>query len=219
MCVGFADSVRDEVDSYDFHALEVVQCMVERRKGGETGVEWVEAFRGEKFWKAYQDGLWSQELVKAALSRSHYLTGGIGTFTNAMPTYEQIRSAVTNPMAYHYQYKDGLKCTIILFDGLLRDFNFAATIEGQAKPFSTQMYLPIPDRKRTTLADFFSPLVHHMEQLFLTGKSQYPVERTLLDNGILIAGVDSLYQNQERIQTPHLAINYQPNPKSTYWRS
>jgi len=219
MCVGFADSIRDEVDSYDFHCLEVVQCMVERRKGSETGVEWVEAYRGDKFWNAYEAGLWSPALVKAALSRSHYLTGGIGTFTNAMPTYEQIRSVVRNPLAYHYQHKDGLKCTIILFDGLLRDFNFAATIEGQDKPFSTQMYLPIPDQKRTTLADFFSPLVHHMEQLFLTGKSQYPVERTLLDTGILIAGVDSLFQNQERIQTPHLAINYQPNPESTYWRS
>ncbi len=219
MCVGFADSVRDEVDSYDFHALEVVQCMVERRKGGETGVEWVQAYRGDNFWKAHQDGLWSRDLVKAALSRSHYLTGGLGTFTNIMPTDEQIRAVVRNPLAYHYQHRDGLKCTMILFDGLLRDFNFAAEIEGQARPFSCQMYLPIPDRKRTTLADFFSPLVHHMEQFFLTRKAQYPVERTLLDNGILIAGVNSLNQSQQRIDTPHLDISYQPNPESTYWRN
>jgi hypothetical protein len=26
------------VDSYDFHGLETLQCMVERRRGGETGV-------------------------------------------------------------------------------------------------------------------------------------------------------------------------------------
>jgi|EP01046_Picozoa_sp_COSAG06_P019336 hypothetical protein len=29
------------VDSYDFHSIETIQCMAERRKGGETGVLWV----------------------------------------------------------------------------------------------------------------------------------------------------------------------------------
>ena len=40
------------VDSYDFHGLETIQCMVERRRGGETGVKWVQAYRGDKFWEA-----------------------------------------------------------------------------------------------------------------------------------------------------------------------
>jgi hypothetical protein len=26
-----------QVDSYDFHALDALQCMLERRNGGETG--------------------------------------------------------------------------------------------------------------------------------------------------------------------------------------
>src|SRR5438552_16464212 len=34
-------------DIYDFHALEMMQCMAERRKGGETGVVSMHALRGD----------------------------------------------------------------------------------------------------------------------------------------------------------------------------
>jgi hypothetical protein len=107
---------------------------------------------------------------------------------------------------------------MILMSGLVRDFNFAATLERANAPFSTQMYLPMPDG-RTTLANFFSPLVNCMEQMFLTGKPPYPIERTLLTTGLTAAGVDSLYEGQKRLETPHLAIRYQSSPNSTFWRS
>src|SRR5262245_15097467 len=35
------------IDSYDFHALETIQCMVERRRGGETGVVSLQGLRGD----------------------------------------------------------------------------------------------------------------------------------------------------------------------------
>ena len=53
MCVGYGG-----VDSYDFHALETLQCMVERREGGEKGVRWLQAYRGDRFWEAHHAGLW-----------------------------------------------------------------------------------------------------------------------------------------------------------------
>jgi hypothetical protein len=193
--------------------------MVERRKGGETGVEWLQTYRDDSFWTAYQQGVWSQALVKAALCRSSTLAPASSSFTDMFTTIEQMRALVPDPVAYHYQHRDGLRCTMLLMNGLVRDFTFAAAIEGQAKPFSTQMYLPMPDG-RTTLASFFSPLVYNAEQMFLTGKAQYPIERTLLTSGLLIAGVDSAHQNMQRLQTPNLAaVNYQPNPESTFWRS
>jgi hypothetical protein len=157
--------------------------------------------------------------VKAALCRSSTLAPASATFTDTFPTLEQMRALVPDPVAYHYQHRDGLRCTMLLMNGLVRDFTFAASIEGQAKPFSTQMYLPMPDG-RTTLASFFSPLVYNAEQMFLTGKEQYPVERSLLTSGLLIAGTDSAFQGMKRLETPNLvAVRYQPNPDSTYWRS
>jgi hypothetical protein len=206
------------VDSYDFHGLETIQCMVERRHGGESGVKWLQAYRGDKFWDAYKEGVWPRKLVDTALCRSHTLTPARPGFNDIFPSFDDMRRLVKNPVAYRYEHNDGLRCTLLLMNGLVRDFNFAAQLEGRSEPFSTQMYLPMPDG-RTSLANFFSPLVNNFEKMFLTGKPTYPIERTLLTTGLTAAGVESLYRNQERYQTPHLAISYQPTKESTFWRS
>jgi hypothetical protein len=206
------------VDSYDFHGLETLQCMLERRKGGETGVTWLQAYRGEKFWDAMRNEIWSKRLFNAALCRSHTLTPARVGFNDIFPTVDDMRRLVKDPVAYQYQHGDGPKATMILMSGLVRDFNFAASLEGRSEPLSTQMYLPMPDG-RTTLANFFSPLVNNAERMFLTGKAPYPIERTLLTTGLTAAGVNSLYAGQERLKTPHLAIQYQPSRESTFWRS
>ncbi len=235
LCVGYGG-----VDSYDFHALETIQCMVERRQGGETGVKWLQAYRGEKFWDAMREGRWSRRLMEAALCRSHTLVPTRQGFNDILPTDDDMRRLVKDPIAYHYEHDDGLICTMILMNGLVKDFNFAtdehhrsssvvyaqlvkdfnfaAEVEGQREPFSTQMYLSMPDG-RTTLADFFSPLVNNMEKMFLTGKPSYPVERTLLTTGLVAAGMESLYRQQARYETPHLAVAYQPTRESTFERA
>ncbi len=213
VCVGYGG-----VDSYDFHALETSQCMVERREGGETGVRWLQAYRGDKFWEAYHTGVWSRDLFEAALCRSHTLAPARQGFNHVFPTFDEMKALVKEPVAYHYEHTDGLKDTMILMNGLVQDFNFAARIAGRGTPLSTQMYLPMPPA-RATLANFFSPQVNHVERMILTGKSQYPVERTLLTTGLVAAGVDSLHQEQVRIDTPHLDIAYPPTADSTFWRT
>ena len=207
------------VDSYDYHGLETVQCMVERRKGGESGIKWLQAYKGEKFWQALNDGVWSRELMDAGLSRSHTLKQARPGFNDAFHTVDEMKQLCKEPIAYVYEHTDGLQSTMLLMSGLVEDFNFAARIKGQADPLSTQMYLPMPPA-RTTLANFFSPLVNNVEQMFLTGKATYPVERTLLTSGLVIAGVDSLHQDQIKIDTPHMStIQYQPTTESTFWRT
>ncbi len=206
------------VDSYDFHGLETLQGMVERRQGGETGVEWLQAYRGETFWKAHQEGVWSKDLVEAALCRSHTLKPARQGFNDVFPSADEMRTLVKDPTAYTYQHKDGLKCTMLLMGGLVEDFNFAARIDGRPGIFSTQMYLPMPPA-RTSLANFFSPLVNNVEQMYLTGKETYPLERTLLTTGLTAAGVESLFRQQAKYETPHLAIAYQAPKVSTFWRT
>jgi len=208
ICVAFGG-----LDSYDIHAVEAVQCMVERRKGGETGVDWLQAYRGDNFWKAHEKGLWSPALFKSALCRSETLRSGRETFTGAYPTLEQMKTFARDPVAYHYRYKDGLRGTIMLLNGLVQDFTFAAAIEGQPKPFSTLMYLS-KQAHAATIESYFNPLVHYIEQMMVTGKEPYPVERVLLATGLVCAGIDSLFQGQQRIETPNLAIHYQPGPST-----
>ncbi|MGI8988364.1 MAG: hypothetical protein ACR2I2_02125 [Bryobacteraceae bacterium] len=206
------------VDSYDFHGLETLQCMVERRKGGETGVKGLQAYRAENFWKAHEQGVWSRKLMEAALCRSHTLKPARAGFNDIFPTLDQMKQLAKDPVAYHYEHADGLKCTMMLLNGMIEDFNFAADIPGRPQPFSTQMYLPMPPA-RASLANFFSPLVNNMERMFLTGKPTYPVERTLLTTGLTAAGVESLYIGQKRYDTPHLSVKYQAPKESTFWRT
>ena len=206
------------IDSYDFHGLETIQCMVERRSGAETGVKWLQAYRGQDFWEALRNGVWPRELMNAALCRSHTLVPARTGFNDVFPSVDEMQRLVKDPVAYRYEHHDGLKCTMLLLGGLLRDFNFAAYLDGHSRPWSTQLYLPMPDG-RTTLANFFSPLVNHMENMFLTGKTQYPLERTLLTTGLTAAGMESLYRKGAKVETPHLAIRYQPTKVSTFWRT
>jgi len=46
------------IDGGDIHVIEALQSIVERRRGGETGVRTVQALHGESFWKALESGSW-----------------------------------------------------------------------------------------------------------------------------------------------------------------
>ena len=50
--------------------------------------------------------------------------------------------------------------------------------------------------------------------MFLTGKPQYPVERTLLISGALEALLESRYRGHVRIETPHLDVRYRSYDKT-----
>jgi hypothetical protein len=204
------------VDSYDFHALEVLQCMAERRRGGETGVAHLQALRGDAVWKAMESGGWPQggwdpRLFEACLSRSQTLAQ-TPTGSHRYPTLAQMKEWVKAPVAYRYEHKDGLKVTMLLMNGLVGDFTFAARLKGQAEPLSTLFYLP-PNPNVV----YSAALMSKAEEMFRTGRPPYPIERTLLTTGLVQAGMESLSLGGKRLETPRLAIRYQAPPESLFW--
>jgi hypothetical protein len=205
------------IDIYDFHALEMIQCMAERRKGGETGVVAIHALRGDAVWDAlaagsWAAGGWSPRLFEACLSRSQTLAQDEFS-SHRYPTREQMRQWVRQPVAYRIEYADGLRATMLQLNGLVRDFTFAAKLKDEEEPLSTLFYLP--DNPNVV---YSAALMSKAEEMFVTGKAPYAVERTLLTSGLVAAALQSLADGR-RLLTPQLAISYQAPRESQFWTS
>lgn len=206
------------IDVYDFHALESLQCIAERRKGGETGVEWVHTRRGDVVWDAmktgrWSDGGWDPKLFESCLSRSHTLHQA-PTNSHRYPTDAQMKEWVKDPIHYRFQYVDGTRATMLMMNGLTEDFLVAVKIKGKTEPFSTLLHLP-PNPN----VYYSAGLMRKADEMFVTGKAPYPVERTLLTSGLVEASLHSLKDGQKQAATPHLAeVKYAAPQESQFLR-
>jgi hypothetical protein len=209
VCAGYGP-----LEVYDFHGFETAQCMSERRRGGETGIRNVRALRGEKMWAHVATMEQTQRLLVAALSRSQTLPTEEGYPTDAI-SFEWARRAFPDALAYFIEHRDGFRTTLFMLK--IRDFNYAGLHRETGAITSCQMFLPMPGSSATT-ADFFNPLVHHIERMVMERRAPYPVERTLLTSGMVIAGVESLYRDGSIIETPEMEVRYSVPDESYFWR-
>jgi hypothetical protein len=181
-----------------FHGLEALQCFVERRKGGETGIRAVQRLEGEAVWKAAADGRWSKALLTAALARSE---------RPALSRPEEVK----HPVLCLLEYNDGFRASLLSLGGFVDDGNVVALrLAGSARIDATLCYTPKENSNN------FSNLAHGIGQMYLTGAPPYPVERTLLTTGALASLMESAYRKGERIATPELAIAYTAPVRSFY---
>lgn len=199
-------------DPMDYHALEAMQCMVERRRGGETGVRAVQMLEGDDVWKAGADGRWSQRLLEAALSRSDSLQGDTDLDSRPQDLVRngKLPGLVKNPAAYLIERNDGLRTTLLMLNGALSDFNFAARMAG-GDLLSTQFFLP-----PTPNVTYSACLVAQIEEMIVTGRAPYPVERTQISSAILDRCLDSKVEAHRRIETPDLRIAYRGPRESRF---
>ncbi len=199
------------IEIYGFHALEMLQVMMERRKGGETGVKAVTCLTGKDVWRAGDAGRWSWDLLEAALSRSETVNpGDIRKNTGSMKV---LGHPVVPPTAFLVEYRDGTRGTVLLLNGHIRDFVFAGRIKGDPRPASCLFVVPPPPGAR-----FFDAQVANLEKFFETGKPPYPAERTLLTTGVLDAAMESHFRRGARIETPELDVRYAAPADSGFLR-
>ena len=211
---------------YDIHTIEAAQCMSERRAGGEPGVQSVQAFKNEAVWKLLGEREPTRRLCFAALNRSQTLAPAPG-FTVAPTTLEHLQRVSPFAVAYVFEHLDGFRTTTFHFNGTgtafsrdtaaLNDFTYAGLLQS-GEVLSTLMFLPMPPTM-STLADFFNPLVNHIETMMLTGRTAWPIERNYLTTGMTLHAVDSLYAGGAKLSTPELQIAYQPTPGPHFWNA
>lgn len=192
---------RSNIEVYLFHVLEVLQCMLERRTGGETGVKSVQCLSGDAVWKSGDESRWSWELLEHALSRCPSRNFG------------RVREQVKNPLCVLIEYTDGTKGAVFNLVEATSDFAFAGRLRGRKEPLSTCFYLPAPPGAR-----FFDPLTFNIEKFFATGRSPYPVERTLLTSTLCDLAMHSYKDNGKVITDPALSIRYQPPEDDGHFR-
>ena len=188
------------LDIYGFHLLEALQCLTERRRGGETGVRSVQCFEGDPCWRYISQNAWVQRLFDQALTKSNTRKRG------------EARALVKNPSVFAIEYSDGLGAAAFLMTGMVEDFTAAIDLEGRTEPFSVLMNL-----QNGRPHHHFGCLVKKIEELFETGRAPYPVERTLLTSGMLDFALESRFQGHKKLATPELErVRYQASSASHF---
>jgi hypothetical protein len=184
-----------DLDAYGFHTLEMLQCMTERRAGGETGVASVRAVSGSAVWEGADAGLWPRDLLEALEPARRTVN----------PKARDVRPTLADTL-YLIRYSDGLDAAVAMLGSTGPCFGFACRRRGQPEPDAT-----VFDLQDTTPFGHFGYLLRAVERMIETGQASYPVERTLLTTGLLSALLESRAEGGVEIATPHLAaLRYHP---------
>ncbi|MFH1302626.1 MAG: hypothetical protein ABIK07_16310 [Planctomycetota bacterium] len=187
------------IEKYDIHGLEVLQSMVEFRKGGETGISSVQFLKGDDLIKAGKEGRWSMKLAEAAMQAE------LGTTKRGL--FDQIgEEGTAEPHGILLEYKDGFRASMLKIGLNGFRWNFACQVKGENQPKGTTFY-PGPWGNR----NLFRAFSHAIQHLFVHKEEPYPCERTLLMTGALDVAMHSYFEKGSALmKTPQLEISYKP---------
>ena len=185
--VGYGD-----LDRYGSHTLDCFQCLVERRRKAEGGVEWVHCLQGDAIWKAVDEGMVRADLMQAVL-RLIPVQGG-----------REVRGDSSSSLLL-FRYTDGLLGAVFMLPHYAGGIGAAVKLRGQRDPVAVHF-----QERAQPAIPHFAYLLKAIERMVHTGKPSYPVERTVLTSGVLDRAVTSRFNESQRLLTPELQIGYEP---------
>lgn len=177
------------LDIYGFHALECFQAIVERRRGAERGVRSVRCVAGPAVWKTVDDGWVDAEVMDAVYSAVPHAKGNIREDDGAV--------------LFQFEYVDGFRGSLFMLPSAMLS-GVAVRLRGQA-PLATAF-----EERTEPRYPHFAWLLKAIESMVHKGRPEWPVERTLLTGGILDRALRSKHAGGRLMETPELAISYQP---------
>jgi len=178
-----------------FHAIDVLQAFVERRKGGETGVKTVQSIRGSEAWKWVEKNSWVVKLLDSVANKFDFKPGHFQQATQ------------TNICVI--EYNDGTKAAVIGAQGV--GWTYAGEISGKNEPTIISMlgWAGPFDQYHASNAQ-----PHWITEMMVTKKEPFNAERLLLSTGITNFYMESNWEGCKynalgrRIETPALNIKY-----------
>lgn len=178
-----------DLERYSYHTIEMLQSVAERRAYGESGVEAVTAYEGERAISLLFSKGWNM------LYRS---LAGYANVTDV----DTFPYTLTRPIFVEVRYADGLRGGMLFADKEINQFISAYQIYENEPPFCTQFH-----------CQWQKPYVHsaifvlEIERFIHSARPSFPIERSLITTGVTDAIMKSVHDKME-IKTPHLLVNY-----------
>jgi hypothetical protein len=151
----------------------------------------VRFLEGPPLWRAVDEGVISKAALDAAFS---------AVPKSGRPDMREDKAAGL----FLFEYVDGFTGAV-LYLGCVGGTSIGLKLRGRAKPIATAF-----DERTEPRYPHFAYLLKAIERMVHTGTPTYPVERTLLTSGILDRALNSRAQGGKPLETPELAIMYQP---------
>jgi len=183
-------SFSDAIEAYGYHALELLQSLAEKRRGGETGVKAITALQGAEVWELMKRGEWPEDLMLQTLSLYDH-----------NPVHPQLAKEDLITILFVVEYNDGFKGYVLQQSELVDQWGFAfRTVDGQITAAVSATDTNRPWKH-------FARLTSMIEQFILTGQPLFPAERILMSSGLINLSMEALYDKKKRM-TPELNFDY-----------